>query len=282
MQICESGVTYGPAGICIYCGDMLARLTKEHIVPFALNGDLILRHSSCDACRDITGKFEGVVLRQLLGYSRARWGLKSRGKNLPISYPITILEPDGKRWKKDVPIHELPAFYSILPTFGLPGIVLQRPAWELPGARITSIGMRHEDCEALAKYMVGGRKVTTPPLMMALEEFCRMLAKIAHSFAFAELGPTFKPLAQNLIRKGSKSPYWIVGSEDIASPSENFLFQLRLIEHSAPYGAKFLCVAIRLLSFLGTPWYIVAVADSGGYDIGRAKNGTYDKPVESR
>ena len=69
--------SYQPVHRCIYCGKS-ADLRNEHIVPFALNGVTVLPKSTCGACAEITGRFEGAVLRGPMRDVRVYRGLKSR------------------------------------------------------------------------------------------------------------------------------------------------------------------------------------------------------------
>ena len=56
----------GIANACIYCG-ATSGLSDEHVIPFALEGEFVLRNASCKACGDKTSRIELKVLRE--GYS---------------------------------------------------------------------------------------------------------------------------------------------------------------------------------------------------------------------
>lgn len=279
MQVCESGVIYDGVGLCIYCGDMQSALSREHIIPFGLNGDLVLPKSSCDNCRGITGKFEGHVLKKMLLYPRARWGLKSQKKTLPTTFPLTITRQNGRKRHKQVPLDELPTHLNFMPRFTLPGIILQRPAWELPAANLKPT-LSAQDAQILLSHGDGTESVQTPAIQMVTEDFMRMLAKIGHAYAVAQLGLKFKPILQDLIVSGSQSLRYYIGSEETDPPAEDYLFQIKIGDFGLPGLPRFLCVGIRLFSFLATPWYVVAVGKSGSYDISRLKNGGYNKPIK--
>ena len=54
IEIITPKQLYLPAHKCIYCGATPPRLNEEHIVPFAIAGDLaVLPESSCDCCTNI-------------------------------------------------------------------------------------------------------------------------------------------------------------------------------------------------------------------------------------
>jgi uncharacterized Fe-S cluster-containing radical SAM superfamily enzyme len=61
-------VRFDPIGECIYCGTKEGPLSREHIIPFALNGDRILPEASCTACGKITGKIEQYVTKTMLAH----------------------------------------------------------------------------------------------------------------------------------------------------------------------------------------------------------------------
>jgi hypothetical protein len=81
-------------GQCIYCGTSEGKLSDEHIIPYGLNGDFVLRKASCAACATITSRFERDVLRNLFPAARAALGYKTRRKH-PETFPAKIRR-DGK------------------------------------------------------------------------------------------------------------------------------------------------------------------------------------------
>jgi hypothetical protein len=94
--------------------------------------------------------------------------------------------------------------------------------------------------------------------------FARMLAKIGHSFAKAEMGAkTFAPIALDFMFGRTKNLSYIVGgSADIDAPSSS-LHWLRLRDHF-DYSTKrrFLVSHIRLFACLGAPTYHVVVGET--------------------
>jgi hypothetical protein len=51
-------------GCCIYCGSKGPGLTKEHVIPAGLNGNVTLLKASCLGCADITKRFENHMLHE--------------------------------------------------------------------------------------------------------------------------------------------------------------------------------------------------------------------------
>jgi hypothetical protein len=88
--------------------------------------------------------------------------------------------------------------------------------------------------------------------------FCKLLAKIAHSFAVAEIGLSgFKPFLKPLIISEQLSHCMhYIGSIEKDEPPENMLHDITLLEFNT---INAILVKIRLLCKLGTPTYIVAV-----------------------
>lgn len=71
---------FAAVGACIYCGSTDSPLSDEHIIPFGLNGNLILPKASCKTCATITGEIERFCLRPMLGDFRSTTGLRTRRK----------------------------------------------------------------------------------------------------------------------------------------------------------------------------------------------------------
>jgi HNH endonuclease len=66
---------YPPVGRCVCCGDTTPPLGREHIIPFAFAGKLILPEASCKRCeRIINQQIETPVSSQEWGSFRARCG----------------------------------------------------------------------------------------------------------------------------------------------------------------------------------------------------------------
>ena len=84
-----------PVGLCIYCGKTEG-LTEEHVVPFALGGNLILPNASCTKCNNITSAFELRVLRGFMGDARVAGEFPTRHpKDRPTTIQIGIKRKGG-------------------------------------------------------------------------------------------------------------------------------------------------------------------------------------------
>lgn len=65
---------YQPVGRCIYCGTAEEPLSDEHILPFALGGNLILPKASCETHRKTTQRIERTCATKMFGAYRVRVG----------------------------------------------------------------------------------------------------------------------------------------------------------------------------------------------------------------
>lgn len=182
---------------CIYCGARDVKLTDEHIIPYALNGLLVLTGSSCLECNTVTSRFERASIKGAFENFRIVSGSASRrAKKRPKHISV---KRTGSERKKSNPEDWGDAevdrtFFPMgggwfLPDYGDAGILRGIPPWEnqpwklvgsitqTDAARLLLLGKNH----AMA-YKVDG------------DAFARMLAKIAHSFVIALVGPeNFKP-----------------------------------------------------------------------------------------
>lgn len=113
-------------------------------------------------------------------------------------------------------------------------------------------------CELLGAVQV------MPIATMHAEPFCLTLAKIAHSFAIAELGlHSFHSFLSEMIRSRdlSNRAEFIGGGAGDEPPSE----QLHDVafDRAVSIDPAVIAVRIRLLGILGTPTYHVAVGRDG-------------------
>lgn len=102
-------------GQCIYCGIDWSRskLTDEHVVPFALNGQMVLKKASCLPCAAITGSIEQKILRGMLLEARTHLRMKTRRpKARPESFPVRILDGTSDT-TQFLPISQNPLFIGL-------------------------------------------------------------------------------------------------------------------------------------------------------------------------
>lgn len=260
---------YEPVGRCIYCGtaayanDSSRSLAKEHIIPEALNGSLVLPQAVCCQCEQIICRWESKLLRGALLGCRTYLGLRTkrpskRPKTLPLFDPRT--KPNAKI---PIPIEDYPASL-LLVLFGPPGLLAGEPYGRAgTGVWIHSF---NDTREVLASRYGLDQFATSSLDTFAL---CRTLAKIAHSFAVASLG---------LDGFGHLLPEYIIGDRDecrrhyvgslpeLQPPNPDAFHEIDLEEEQKGH----IVVRIRLFASLGAPTYRVVVGRTGNSNIREA------------
>jgi hypothetical protein len=175
---------YAPLNRCAYCSST-QDLSKEHIIPLGLGSDLILPKASCEAHRKATSKVEDFVLRKYLCPLRSHLSLPSRKPSQrPDGYPLT-LRRGARSWRQKVKLSQHPGLVRFM-ILDPPGRVAGRPEVQ------ETYSFRFEDTKIFADIdqrvaRLGADsfedRVAVNPMALA-----RMMAKIGHAFAVAELG----------------------------------------------------------------------------------------------
>jgi hypothetical protein len=268
IEITTPTKRYPPVGHCIYCGVYSNKLTNEHIIAHGLAGNsLILPKSSCRGCADKTRDSETACLRHLWWPFRTRIGAPSSGKQPPKSFTVremkvTKVNADGsidaydKIAEKAVGPMEFP-FVFMAYKFPPPGLVIGRD----PDAGIKYEVMARISKEEFQKFAPGdkdGFKIA----QINVDAYCRMLAKIAHSYAVAELGwNSFRPVLAEFIcgKVLERGWHWIGGDTELPPPEQHL--------HDIKWGAltvngtNYVMVSLRLFSFIGSPRYDIVVGE---------------------
>lgn len=202
MAFLPARTTAPDIGECIYCGTLEEPLTKEHAVPYGLNGPWTLLRASCASCARITSHFERDALRSLLPALRTVLAMQTRNpKRRERRLPL-VLETDGVQQVVDVPVTDFPT-YLPTPIFHPPGAV----TGPLPAVPVRAehhfetIHFRHiagPSFESISSRYPGatflGHRVTFAP-----DYFLRMIAKIGFCAAVYALG--ISPLRASAIRR---------------------------------------------------------------------------------
>ena len=176
---------YNSFGECIFCRDDNVPLTKEHAIPFALDGSIVIRGATCETCRKITKDIEEINLkgpRSNFGFVRARDLYKSRRPKERIKHVPMIVNRGAYNIKHNIPIKEAPGIL-ILPVFGAPGILIGSDV--ASSLILYQLKCMNEDISAIkAKYgdsFIFSRQFNVPA-------FIQMLAKIAHCVGVVTYG----------------------------------------------------------------------------------------------
>ncbi|MCH7806196.1 MAG: HNH endonuclease [Proteobacteria bacterium] len=261
-----SGKSFGSVGRCIYCNrsEPEVSLSKEHIIPFGLGGNLTLDKASCDECSHITGtKIEQPVLKKILGNIRIVQGFPTRNKKdrpAHLSAEIKV----GSKWKPiQVPVKYSPyiaPLYSYNPPAILRGLTpMEAQQEQLPGLW-GSMRLTEDGREWIKKKYPGATEVRTGASFNHLL-FQRMLAKIAHSFTVAEKGlNSFNAfLPKGILGRETWPLNYYVGGEPNPVDPEEHKYEIGFRSLQSVDQRPYLTVRIRLLCEYGGPVYFVVV-----------------------
>lgn len=169
-------------GRCIYCGSTQA-LSDEHLIPYGLSGEHVLRKASCADCARETCRFEQLVLRGPMRAARLHRRLKSRTKHSEASSTQRmVLVGDSGESSVDLPLADYPILLHF-PIFTPAGYFTGEasPGIRMEGIHTILFGPRPED---VAKAH-GVRQIRFPATKEQPTAFARMLAKIAYGYAVA-------------------------------------------------------------------------------------------------
>lgn len=195
-------------GECIYCCIQGDDLSREHAVPYGLNGPWTLNAASCEGCSKITHRFERDTLRNLFPSVRAVFQMQTRRPHeRPRTLPLTVESPDELRVVQ-VPPEDFPLYLPLV-EFDSPGIVEGRAPQALPREPVLDFvhlaGPTFEQVAARfpASDFVGARLTFSP------EDLARTLAKIGYCVAVFALGiEPFRAAPIRRVIRGEDSDVW--------------------------------------------------------------------------
>lgn len=269
VEIVTPSRAYKPVGQCIYCGRRATKLSREHIIPFGLAANaLVLPAASCSRCAEETRDFETACLRHMWWPFRTHIGAPSRGRDRPEKFRVRTMRVDKQNSDGTIEYQRLdeidvdPSDYPFLYyayDFPPPGLLIGRHR----DADLTFDTWALIDLEALKRYAPGeGEGIRLGP--SETTHFCKMLAKIAHGYAIAELGlGAFDPHLSGYIRGEhlDGEPQWIGGDIDAHRHAPNTRFHQIGWEVETVAGHHYLVVRLRLFCGIGAPAYRVVVGD---------------------
>ena len=177
-------------GECIYCGSK-TDLTKEHVLPYALGGNIVINEGSCKPCALITGKLEQRLLRGHWWPYRKKLGLQTRSPSAQnVQKPITITKSNGDVIEGLMP---LDSFVAVMVFhFDPPSIITGEERSGEPFAKNASMKMLGPNpSEAIVnekRYLLSPFDKVTFPINFDSGELTRFLAKVAHGYAISREG----------------------------------------------------------------------------------------------
>ena len=242
----------------MYCGDQ-SGLTREHIVPHGLNGNLVLPESSCVKCAEVTSKVELSVLRDTFGMLREKHGIKSRKrtKRPPFERSIEILGASSESFPLSA--SQLPSLIA-LPHWGSESLYWF-PLLKQPELLDQVIFRQPEGEIEQLSQLAYNRHFKLPKVALDRQKFAAFFAKIALGFAYASFGglPVKSDLSQIVLMESSKFRHRI-GSE--LEPSEGqYLWKVALALVDLPNGSRWLGSQISLFTPFQTPTYLVLIGE---------------------
>jgi len=253
-----------PINHCIYCGNVTDELTDEHIIPFGLNGNLVLPKSSCAKCARVTSEIERKVLRGFMENGRRAMGIPSRHKKhkKPPVVPVKFITGDTLL---DGEMSIESGFHTIhLPIFSTP-LALRGGAEDFTkkGIEIVGIDTLHigDPIKAAQLYRAEGIQIHTN---LDIDSFIRMLAKISYAYYVAEKGAFplgESPVLPIAIGQDSHVNRWIGCLEEhpLTKPGSEALHLLDITELQGADSSVCSVVRVKLFSTTSGPTYSVVV-----------------------
>jgi hypothetical protein len=197
-----------------------------------------------------------------MGFPQKNRGAKEREKRKAERFVLML---DNNRVK--VPIDEFPALLMSL-VFPFPGILLgQKPEDKQLAGGVYSAELLEGFGEKLnrirAKYRSNSVSVMgiEPRDRSQEDDYGRMLAKIGHSYAAAELGcGSFHPFLLHTVRgvKPYCLPHFIGSGIGRDTPPSDDLHEISL-DNSLPGGEAYVVVKLRLFADRNTPTHYIVV-----------------------
>lgn len=240
-------VPYDAAVKCIYCGSSNVS-GKEHIIPLSLYGDRIIPKGSCGKCARITGGVEQSALRGVYRYVRERLGYPHRHKDIDRSaFPIFVRDASGRERREMIPLAEYPRtglFYNPRSSnVRLLDSLIVSSYETSPGLYLRVYIKDHQE-PALRER--GIKEFAHPSLNIF--SLYRMLAKIGHSYAVAELGTrAFKPLLLDIILKKARNYEDFIGGTSINADPIQYAYVIQLNNYNIG-GVAYIGVLLRIFA----------------------------------
>ena len=260
---------YDPVGECIYCGAKFYSekpnirrlpLGAEHIIAEGLGADLELPAASCMSCEAITGAVEGGILGRTLKSLRVHLGIRGKKRRpAPMVMPLTKSDENKNEENVDLPSADYPVIFN-MPAFGVPGVFMGGPGGNQAVYGFRLVILNYDQKKLLRDY--GVASFASVPWDTHL--LFRMLAKIGHALAVAELGKEkFTPSLLDLITKGNPDYFNHIGGQpdlDI-DPTSKAIHELGL-GYQRANGKDYVVAKIRLFAKYSGPIYYVVVGES--------------------
>lgn len=253
-------------GKCIYCGEEKEKLTKEHVIPYALGGTIILHNASCEECRRVTSQYERNPLSENWREVRAFLDYPSRKRKFEEEiFKLSVVLKNGKESILELRKKEILGMAQFL-EYSLPGIFLKNGMHE-KGVMVTGVsvfGLGIDLKEFAKKYNV---KSFTHTMEHKSFNFERMVIRIAYSFVVVCWG--YDCLDERLtlpviLNQKDDVGYWF-GCDPLESVTpaigkQNGMNVMKIgIYKNNSSEKRYAVVRLKFFAGTDTPEYIVAV-----------------------
>lgn len=187
-----------------------------------------------------------------------------RPKNRPKHLPLKVKYDNSTDWEIAYVDRSICPFLILMPLYDLPDLLTGEVTTENRSAATRRLWIRGggfwKDRDAHLQWLCEALRArqVMPTGTISTESFCLTIAKIAHSFAVAELGwGSFTPFVCDMIMKRDvdNRAEFIGGGEGSHEPSTG-LHELGFVDCSDP---SLIAVKVHLFGVLGTPTYYVVV-----------------------
>lgn len=264
-----SRVEFRSIGKCIYCKRSDIPLSEEHIVPYGLNGNFVIRDASCKRCGAITSAFELDILRNTFMLPRKVFNMRSRHSKKDNKAVPARMETGGSTLSIKVPANDCPVFFA-LPIYLLPAVLDNRPSYQfgIQGTGIFNTQLKDMEKDELKKKYGTGTvsfNISYKPV-----NFARMIAKIGYSLSIAVFG--FENIEDigilsSIMGETDDIGKWVGTAPDKIFPPNEDLHNLKLdlnwsidMSNSELKADKLIC-RIGLFSYFNAPEYIAVVGN---------------------
>lgn len=256
-------------GHCIYCHAENVPLGAEHIVPEGLGGAIVLPAASCRKCERVTSGFETSCIQNMFNVIRYHAGIPSRSRHIRNPSAPLYLEIGESTSISRKPLSDHPVHFAMF-TFPPPDLLLGLPP--RTGGKIQGGYWYHSDENRSRILKKFGAKAGITNIKMDPPAFLRMLAKIAFSYAHAEIGG--RNLSKDTLALIFRNKYHRkfqrhIGGSYIIEPATDNLHELDLYQEEVSGGSRLIrskrylwVVRVRLFAKYGAPTYHVVVSDA--------------------
>jgi hypothetical protein len=278
---------YPAVGKCIYCHATSYSTTRrelglEHIIPEALGGKLLLPKASCEACERMINSFETFCAKVV--FEDLRYSIGITGKRGKVRRSKRRISDKVAFWRNgiaelvEVPIKDMPRRIMV-PAPQVPGMMHPNPTDPSNIHRYAYYNFYDTNEIALFLKKHEAQDVAINVNTIKIRHYMRVIAKIAHSFAVAQLGiEGFQPILTPFIMgEETFDASFVMGTSRIrwTGPDRHFISLTKELHH----GVNVWVCKLQLFTDFGLPEYVAVVGTADQRDLERFND--LKKPLET-